>query len=926
VISYELVLEPERLGHIANEIDRNPVLGLDIEATSLSPHHGDIRLVQLNTGQGIYVIDLFATKTLGPVLDAIRSESTIKVIQHGKFEQSWFLQKYDCELWPLFDTFRSSAMIHNGKNLSHGLYDLYSRELKVPPGVDDMSHSDWGGELNPTQLEYAAEDVTYLLKLRESLKPKLAKAGLNKIALLEFGAIIGEARIETNGFALDSERWLKVAEKNKARTEELRVQLDQMLPHPKGLLCLPGIDAGFNLNSPQQVLESFQRLLGKKTPLTNTRSDTFAMIATKHKAIPVFMEYRTASKRVNAFGPKYLEHLDPVTGRIHTSFWPLTGAGRYSSGDPNLQQIPREFDYRDCFRPGPGRIIVVCDYGQIELRIAAEITQDPTLKGIYLKGEDAHRRTASLVSGKAYDEVTKGQRQAAKPVNFGLIYGLGADSLVVYSKANYNVTISLNDAKRFIKKYFEGYPRVRAWQDRVLRDAKRAPFAKTIWGRRRFLDPEKKRNEFYNCLDFETEALTRRGWVRGPDLTMDDEILTKNPASGVLEWQAPSDLRVFAPEDRELVEFKSRSFHAVSTDDHRWWVYSKGAKRDVERRTSTISRHGDDRIHRTGRYVGPESGPFSDDFVELAGWWLTDGGIQKTRRVYDRPGKSGPKPSGVSLKLYQSETANAHKAARIESLLGRMGIEFSKHPNEESGVAMWYFRHPVNEVLVELCPQRLLTMDLLNHLPSRQCHLLLRTMIDGDGWRSGKTGFVCRKRAGAEAFQILCTLCGAAASIVERDMRKYRPRSGKLKNVPKGKKHWQVTVLRRDKVQVLKRHVTRLRGRFGIWCPIVPNTFFVARRSGHVFVTGNTPVQGTGADGLKRALRNVYYRLKKYGKRAQMVHMVHDEIVVECDDDPELVAEIKPEIEQGMIEGIQPMLRTVPVTADADVGPSWAAH
>jgi DNA polymerase-1 len=582
VTPYEVVREPERLGHIANEVDSAQVVGLDIETTHLSPLHGDIRLVQLNTGQGTYVVDLYETGTLGPVADALASESCIKIIQNAKFEQKWFLHKHDIELWPLFDTFRASALLHNGKHLGHNLYDLYNRELQVAPGVDDQGGTDWSGPLTQEQYDYAAEDVTYLHPLRDSLKPKLAKAGLNRIAVLEFGAILPESRIELNGFRIDKDRWVALARKNAERVKELRSQLDRMLPHPKGLMFLPGIEVGFNLNSPVQVKQSFEKL---GIDLPDTREDTMAMVATKHPAIPLFMEYRKVSKLLSAFGENYLQHLDSTTGRVHTDFWPLTGAGRYASREPNLQQIPRVFEYRDCFRPGPGKIIIVCDYGQIELRIAAQITGDKTLRGIYLKGEDAHRRTASIVSGVPMEKVSKSQRQSAKPVNFGLIYGLGAEKLVIYSMSSYGVAITLSQAKQFIKRYFEGYPRIRAWQERALRDGERSHMARTLWGRRRFLDPKKARNEFFN-----------------------------------------------------------------------------------------------------------------------------------------------------------------------------------------------------------------------------------------------------------------------------------------------------------------------------------------------------TPVQGTGADGLKRALRNVYYRLKQFDGRAKMIHMVHDEIVIECDDDPELVPLVKQEIEQGMVDGIQPMLPDVPVIAEADVGPSWAAH
>jgi hypothetical protein len=494
---------------------------------------------------------------------------------------------------------------------------------------------------------------------------------------------------------------------------------------------------------------------------------------------------------------------------------------------------------------------------------------------------------------------------------------------VIYAQTSYGVTMTSQQAHAFRKRYFEGYSGISGWHRVALREGKQRKMTRTLSGRLRWLEDEKAHNEFLNCLDFETEALTQRGWVKGPDLVSSDVLLTKNPTTNELEWQQPTDLRVFAPAMRDVVEFKSRSFHAVSTPDHRWLVRNKASGKDIERVTSKISLHGDDRIHRTGQYR-KTSGEFSDDFVELAGWWLTDGGIHKTRRVTDRPGKRGPQPSGVSLKLFQSTRANPAKVARIEALLGRLGIQPKRYLDPVTQGAMWYFRDPLNETLLRLCPGRVLSMDFLLRLSSKQLFLLQQTMIDGDGNRGSKTSFVNQTRAGAEAFQILCTMCGVAASITKRDMSKYTPVSKKLRNIPKGKTHWVVTLLRRDKVQVLSRHVQAKREVIGVWCPIVPNTFFVARRSGHVFVTGNTPVQGTGADGLKRALRKVYDRLKKYDGKVFLTHMVHDEIVLDSMDDPEILAAAQLDLKEGMEEGIAPLLRKVPAESEGGTGDSWA--
>lgn len=495
----EVIRSFERLGGIAQEIEGSKVVGLDIETTAFFPLSGEIRLVQLNTGRGLYVIDLFETKSLGPVLQALESERVIKIIHNAKFEQKWFLSKFGVELWPLFDTFRASALIHNGKNLGNNLWDLMRRDLKVAPQSEDLGGSDWSGALSEAQYKYAGEDIEYLPPLRDSLKPRLERLGLNQVALIEFGAVLPEASIEMTGFRLDRGKWMALALRNVAEEKELRIKLDKVMPNPKGQCSLPGIEPGINLNSPQQVKASFAKM---GIDLPDTTEDTMAMAAAsikrKKDIFSDFMRYRKVSKLISAFGEEYLKHINPITGRVHTDFWPFTGAGRYSSSNPNLQQIPRNKDYRSCFNPGEGKKAVVADYSQIELRIAAQISGDPLLRQVYQKGEDAHRQTASIIAEVDLKEVTKDQRQAAKAVNFGLIYGLGPDKLVIYSLSNYGVSITPKQATQFIERYFSRYHGIKSWQERTLRDGKRLHMARTLGGRLRYLDPEKAHNEFLN--------------------------------------------------------------------------------------------------------------------------------------------------------------------------------------------------------------------------------------------------------------------------------------------------------------------------------------------------------------------------------------------------------------------------------------------
>lgn len=956
--AYEVVTSAERLAAIAVEVEQRPVTALDLETTALSPRDGEIRICSLNTGSSRYVIDLFQTKTFGPLVDAFNKTKGIIVGQNLKFDQKWLLYKKAVEFERLFDTFRASSILYNGyQHVSHDLYDLFRRELKIKPEAQELGGSDWSGPLSKEQLDYAAEDIIHLPALRETLIPKLKAAGLIKIAQIEFQAILPEAAIELNGFWLDSERWREVAKYNEARFYASRALLLSELPNPKAQLLFPGFDLIlpqktkngqfnkklFNLDSPEQVLESL-RMLGltqkvynkdegrlEIVPLQDTKEMTLAMLAGKYPIVEKFIEYRGYSQRKKSFGEDYLEHISPQTGRVHTEFWPFTGAGRYASSNPNLQQIPREKVYRECFRAPPGRRLAIADYSNIEMRIVAEISRDKLLIQVFCNPKgDAHKTTASLLASVPEDQVSKAQRQQAKPVNFGFIYGMQAPRLVLYARANYGVTLTEGQAIKFRKKFFEAYHGVGTWHEFVIHEAQRLKLAQTIWGRRRFLDPETAHNEFFNCLDAETEALTQRGWVKGFDLKKEDVLLTKNAESDALVWQPMTDLKQWPNYEGPLVEFKSRSFSAVSTPNHRWLVTNKATGKNECRTTAELSPHGDHRIHRVGDYEGPTVSSYADDFVELCGWFLTDG----TALLLDR--KRGPDKPVV--RLVQSARANPDKVAQIDALLDRLVLRHGRYFYEKHGhIVTWQLGPEVSARLMELFPERELTGGFLASLTRTQADTLLDTMMKGDGTIdpvSGKESFVSRSETAAGLFQVLLTLCGRASTLHKRDMSKYEPKSEKLSNVPKMGVHWCVNVLRRDKVQVLEEHRREFHSKQGVWCPVVPNTYFVARRAGHVYITGNTPVQGSGADGLKNSLRIVYRRFKKLsggevllerGARVGMVHMVHDEIVGEhADEGPEFDDVVCKELEGGMIEGMAPMMRLVPTVCEAAAGACWA--
>jgi DNA polymerase-1 len=459
------------LAGIAQELIRAPSIAIDLETTGLDPFTSKIRLLSISTGTDIYVIDTHP----GPVLDALAGYQGVIIGHNLKFDQKFALHHWGIKFGRVFDTYRASAILHNGRNLKHDLWSLYRRDLKIEPKVEDLGGSDWSGDLTPPQLAYAADDVTHLPRLRDTLKPQLTQADLNETAQLEFQAILPEASIELNGIYLCKDRWRALALRNEAEAERLRKELMMELPDPSDQVMLPGHTNSWNLASQPELLKSLRKA---QVPVDATNKTALILGGWKRPLVKKILAWRKAYKAATMYGTDYLRNVHPVTGRVHTSLYPFTGAGRYSSSNPNLQQIPRTKEFRDCFRGD----FSIADYSQIEIRVAAEISGDEVLRNIYLKNGDVHTHTASLLTHGAVD---KEARQKAKAVNFGFLFGMQAAKFVTYAKTQYDVHMNETEAALFRFRYMNAYPGIARWH----REVRRHGETRTIGGRRRFLEP-----------------------------------------------------------------------------------------------------------------------------------------------------------------------------------------------------------------------------------------------------------------------------------------------------------------------------------------------------------------------------------------------------------------------------------------------------
>ncbi len=214
--------------------------------------------------------------------------------------------------------------------------------------------------------------------------------------------------------------------------------------------------------------------------IPNIQEATLRAEADRHPLLAAILAYREVVKRTSAYGLAFLNHLHPVTSRVHANYRQIGAAtGRMSCSAPNLQNIPRDPAYRTCFRPPAGRVLVKADYSQVELRIAAQLSGDAGMREAFRRGDDLHALTARAVLGR---EPNKADRQLAKALNFGLVYGMGARTLREYARTGYGVDLTETEAKRFRERFFAAYPGLQAWHRR---QPPATTVTRTLAGRRR---------------------------------------------------------------------------------------------------------------------------------------------------------------------------------------------------------------------------------------------------------------------------------------------------------------------------------------------------------------------------------------------------------------------------------------------------------
>ena len=421
-------------------------------------------------------------EAMGLLKPLFEDPSVLKILQNAKYDCK-VLARLGVQVAPVDDTMLMSYAMNGGLH-GHGMDTLSERYLGHSPIPIKELIGTGKSQVTFDKVEiakavnYAAEDADVTLRLWHLFKPQLHRSHVTTVyETLERPLIPVLARMEMAGVKVDR----NVLSRMSGAFEQKMAGLEDQIRE------LAGED--FKVSSPKQLGEILFDKLGlpggkkTKTGAYQTGADILEDLATEHELPGLVLDWRQVSKLKSTYTDALQDHIDPETGRVHTSY-SIAGAntGRLASTEPNLQNIPIRTEegrrIREAFVAPEGRTLVALDYSQIELRILAHIAGIGELKQAFKDGQDIHALTASEMFNVPLDQMTPEIRRQAKAINFGVIYGISGFGLAR------NLRIPRDEAQGFIDRYFERFPGIRDYMDETVKFAKEHGFVQTLFGRR----------------------------------------------------------------------------------------------------------------------------------------------------------------------------------------------------------------------------------------------------------------------------------------------------------------------------------------------------------------------------------------------------------------------------------------------------------
>tara|TARA_B100002052_G_scaffold104776_1_gene96545 strand:- start:599 stop:3391 length:2793 start_codon:yes stop_codon:yes gene_type:complete len=504
--NYRLITSPIELEHWLEKIYKTGIVAIDTETTSINAMSAELVGISLavDVGDAIYipinhkvkeddkVIKIKEQISLDKIINFLKpileDPSIIKVGQNIKYDLNILYNTANINIHPIHDTMLMSFCLDAGKHLGHGMDALAKNHLNI----DTISYSDVTGK-GKDQLtfdyvsidkakEYAAQDADITFRLYMYFRKRL-----HEEKMVTFYEVIERnlpkvvSVMERNGVGIDANYLNKLTE----------LFSNKMKPLQDKVYDLSGEE--FNISSPKQLGEILFSKLGLKggkkgkSGLYSTSAEVLEKLSNEgNKLCQIILEWRALQKLKSTYSEALVNQINLKSNRVHTNFQ-MTGAmtGRFSSSNPNLQNIPIKTDdgraIRKAFIASNNKKIVAFDYSQIELRVLAEVANIESLIQAFKEGTDIHRLTASQVFQIKQEDVTTDMRRNAKAINFGIIYGQSAFGLAK------QLNISRTDAKQYIDSYFSQYPGIKKYMDDTHNFARKNGYVETIFGRKCFI-------------------------------------------------------------------------------------------------------------------------------------------------------------------------------------------------------------------------------------------------------------------------------------------------------------------------------------------------------------------------------------------------------------------------------------------------------
>lgn len=461
-------------------------IGVDLETEGFDPHTKKIISIQLGDFNNQYFLawNSIDASQLKPLLE---DSTKLFLFHNAKFDLR-FLYKQNIYVNNVYDTFLAECVLTTGysddkRDLSLKGVAYKYLSIDLDKSVRGVIHKEG---ISNRVIVYGAKDVMYLSRIKELQLEKIKEFELQNVLDLENNVVKVFARIENTGVLIDIEKWKSISKESSKIRDAIEKEMDTFiyqlgtkhLPdtnsitkycniHKQGNLFSENTerDTFINWKSPAQKLQVLKDL---GVDLESTGEQILQKHSLETPLIPLLLSYSKHNKLSDAFGESFLSHINPVTGRVHYNIWQILATGRISVSEPNLNQIPSHGEFgkqiRSSFIAKKGYKIVGGDYGQMELRIIAEFSQDPVWLDAFNTGEDLHSKLCAMTFNIPIEDVKKPfppkpqftYRDVQKTISFGLSYGMSEFKLAD------TIQIDIQEAKDLIKKFFKAVPRV-AW-------------------------------------------------------------------------------------------------------------------------------------------------------------------------------------------------------------------------------------------------------------------------------------------------------------------------------------------------------------------------------------------------------------------------------------------------------------------------------